>query len=301
MKKAILSLLVILLSFSSCSLPQSQEAAEGKSLSIVTSFYPLWYLATEIVGEQAEVINLAGSRDIHEYEPSPQDRVKLGRADLFLYQGAGLEPWVEDLLEELQSSGVTVLEVSAGLDLAKSDEPTDDDHGEFDPHTWLDPVLTQEGIHSIALALQEIDPEHSADYAVRAAALNGRFVELNTAYQGALGKCEREEALISHDAFGYLARRYDFTLHAIVGLSMTDEPSAKLLVDLAEEAEEGVTHILTEQSSVTRFADTLATETRLQMLPINPLGRGPLDDNKDYFEVMRDNLFALTLALGCTP
>ena len=78
-----------------------------------------------------------------------------------------------------------------------------------------------------------------------------------------------------------------------------DEPSAKTLANLKDEAAEGMTHILIEENNVQKFAETLAEETGLEGLTLNPLGRGTLSADKDFFMVMEENLASFKTALGC--
>ncbi len=299
---------------------------------IVTSFYPLAFMTEQIVGEKAQVINMAGSVDVHVYEPSPQDLVKLNKADLVIFQGAELEPWTDGVIPELKTKGVPAIEVSHSLDLAKTEEhddhkkhkdehekPADEHHaaeksnkkekhkdehgehhhGEFDPHTWLDPVLAQKMVNTILKAVVAIDSANETSYQANAQVLKDRFAQLDKAFQTGLAQCANEELIISHDAYGYLSRRYGFHAHTITGFSPHDEPSAKILAALKEEAEEGISHILIEENNIRRFADTLARETGLETLPANPLGRGTLNPQKDFFDVMQENLNSFKTALNC--
>lgn len=368
MKKAFLLVSLISLMLAACSESQSpkQESDADKATSvetntgavapkhIIASFYPLAFMAGQIVGDKAQVTNMAGSVDVHAYEPSPQDLVKLNEADLVVYQGAELEPWTEGLVPQLKSKGVAALEVSHGLEMAKmegheehddhgdkhtegrdhdkeghhekeghhdehhkeesghhkeeghhddhhKEESGHDDHhhGEFDPHTWLDPVLAQKMVDKILNAIVTVDSANESIYRANAQTLKNRFALLDEAYQAGLSNCANEKMIISHDAYGYLARRYGFQFHSISGLSPQDEPSAKILAELKHKAEEGISHILIEENKVRRFADTLARETGLQTLPINPLGRGTLDPQKDFFDIMEENLNSFKTALNC--
>lgn len=292
--------------------PQVPDSAQLQK-TIVASFYPLAFMAEQIVGEKATVINLAGAADVHDYEPSPQDLVKINTADLVIYQGAQLEPWTEDIIPTL--SAMTV-EVTHDLDLStmeKYDEDNEDEHddegdhedehkhGEFDPHTWLDPVLAQQMVAKILAAIIEIDDSNKEFYQTNAMVLKNRFIELDQSFVSRLANCSVNEVIVSHDAFCYIADRYNFIIHSIAGVSTQDEPSAKVLADLKQEAAEGVTHILVEENSVRRFAETLASETGLTVLPVNPLGKGTLDSNKDFFNVMQENLTSFSSALHCLP
>jgi len=172
------------------------------------------------------------------------------------------------------------------------------DHGGVDPHAWLDPVLAQDMVAEITTALVATFPEAQATLETNAQTLNSELAALDTTYAERLATCTVAAAIISHDAAGYLARRYDLTFHAIAGLSTEDEPSAKLLAELAEEAADKRA-ILAEEGTVTTYAETLSRETGLEMVPLNPLGRGPLTDDKDYFDVMYANLDSLAYAFGC--
>lgn len=308
--------------------------------SIVTSFYPLAFMSEQIVGDKAQVINMAANVDVHAYEPSPQDLVKINKADLVVFQGAELEPWTDGVIPELKAKGVSTLEVTHNLELAKTEEHDDhsdngeehgdehddkhDDekkkdedkhhkdanksekeegehhHGEFDPHTWLDPVLAQKMVDEILKAIVAIDSANASIYKTNATVLKDRFAQLDQSFKTGLANCTNKEFIISHDAYGYLVRRYGFKVHTIAGFSPHDEPSAKILAELKKEAEEeGITHILIEENNVRRFADTLASETGLATLPANPLGRGTLDPKKDFFDVMENNLTSFKTALNC--
>lgn len=354
MKKIFLFL--ILASLTGCSLAGPQTSKEGasdnleaeKQLNIVTSFYPLEFFTKEIVGDKIEVTNLAENQGVHEFVPSPQDIIKLQKANLVIVQGAELEPWAEDMIPQLTDKEIPVLEVSTHLDLHKmeedehhheeeaeehEDEHHDEErhhhdeaehhadeednhshnedeeeheheeahheeghhhhHGEFDPHTWLDPVLAQNMIDVIAQKIGEIDPQNIDLYTQNAEALKEKIQEFDAKYSNL--SCEKDEAIISHDAFGYIARRYGFYLHPIAGISNHDEPSAKLLAELKEEAEEGITHILTEENNIKRFAETLAQETGLKMVPIYALG----ENSKPFFEGYQINYDSIKTALNC--
>ena len=309
-------------------------AAQRETKTVATSFYPLWFLTSQIVSDTMNVINLAGAADVHEYEPSPQDIVQINNADLVIFQGSQLEPWIENIISELKEKNKATVEVSKNIDLAemtkheshdkhddhdehddnhdenkdKSEDHSDHEadkhdehnHGQFDPHTWLDPVLAQDMIDVITAALIEISPENNALFTERAAELKQRFASIDTQYTSSLSQCAQREVIISHDAFGYVARRYGFETHAITGLSTQDEPSAKILAELKDEAAEGFTHILAEENNIRRFAETLSNETGLEILAVNPLGRGTLDADKDFFDILTQNLASFSTALNCT-
>lgn len=174
------------------------------------------------------------------------------------------------------------------------------DHGGLDPHTWLDPVRFSESVVYLRDTVSELDPEYATTYQENAAALRAELADLDTAYAAALAECAADSAIVSHDAFGYLADRYDLTMHPIAGLSTADTPSAAELAALREEAREsGSQAVLTEESAVTEFAETVARETDLTVLPLNPIAFA-IPDGADYRSLMRGNLESLQTAYACS-
>lgn len=304
---------------------------EDGTFSIATSFYPLEFALSRIAGDLAEVTNVGAGRDPHDFRPSTQDILAMQQADLVVIQGAEFEPWGDEVKEQLRAEDVPVVVATAELELMKleddhgdhhdehgeeaeeehkdeeehhdeheeeHDDHHDHAHGEYDPHTWLSPALMSEKVEHFAEALATLDPENTATYEANAAALQAELTALDTEYETALSSCSTDEIITSHDAFGYLAEQYNFTIHSIAGISTQDTPSAQTLANLKEEAEEGVNAILLENSSVTAFGETLAAETGLQTLPVNPIAY-VVPEGQDYFSLMRANLESFQTALVC--
>ena len=295
--------------------------------TVITSFYPLYYFTSEIVGDTMQVVNIGRNNDPHDFTPSARDIVRMQEAALVVLQGSGLEAWGEDVEHQLEDAGVPVFVATEHLALrelkkdghgdgdahgheeeahghgheeAHKDEH-DHDHGSHDPHTWLDPVLAAETVEHLAEELIAIDPANAELYSQNANVLIQELTGLDDAYRTALSaaSCTAEEALVSHDAFGYMAERYGLIMHPIAGISTKDEPSAKLLAELKEEAEDGVLAVLTEENSVKEYAETIAQETGIMLVPISALAAGPIVSEDDYLDGMRANLESLKQGYGC--
>jgi len=140
MKKSLLLFSILSLVLTGCSLfgtsdqnldvANSAENTAQAPIKVVASFYPLAFMAEQIGGDNATILNLAGSVDVHAYEPSAQDMVNLNKADLVIFQGADLEPWTDGVIAELAPKGVATLEVSHDLSLAKME--AHEDHGDHE-------------------------------------------------------------------------------------------------------------------------------------------------------------------------
>src|SRR5262249_14981556 len=140
-------------------------APEGKPL-VVASFYPMWEFTRQVALDRAQVISLvppgvAG----HDWEPSPQDVAQVRRARVFVYNGAGFEPWAEKLIKEAAGPSTVVVAASAGLTV-----PRAGGEGGMDPHVWLDPLLAQRLVEVIRAALERGDPAAKAAFTADAGA-----------------------------------------------------------------------------------------------------------------------------------
>lgn len=289
------------------------------STTIVTSLYPLTYFTERVVGEVVTVQHLGGAQDPHHYTPTRADIDAMRNASLVILQGAGMESWGGAMETQLAEANVPVLVVAEALGVvpehneeedheSETDEEHneneeghgDDHHHEYDPHTWLDPLLAQNMVRHITEALITTFPEHEEAFATNARTLTKELEILHETYTTRLSTCTAPATIISHDSAGYIGTRYNLIFYPIAGISTEDEPSAQTLTTLSGRAREGVIAILTEESAVTEYSEMLSRTTGLTILPFNPLGRGPLVEGKEYFDVMYDNLESLTTAFACT-
>lgn len=307
-------LMVVLLA--ACGPKSSGSIVEGK-VNVITTFYPIYEFAKEIGGEDANVINLLPvGVEPHDWTPRSQDIINTSKAQLFLYNGAGLEGWVPNFLKSLDSdSKAQAIEVSHGVDLIKSDEEDGHDHGHegegeeaghgdslhTDPHTWVSPKSALVMVKNIKDSLQSVDPEHTSGYEERYQKLADRLTALDHKFTEELGKLPNKEIVVSHQAFAYLARDYGLSQHAIMGLSPDAEPRGQDLVKLAALVkEEGIRYIFFEELVSDKLAKTLASETGVSTMVLNPvegLTEAQQKNGDNYFTLMEKNLQNLILAL----
>lgn len=311
MKKLISLLgLGLILMASGCESTEPVLETTEESKTVVTSFYPLYFFTSELTEgvDNLDVINLIESGgEPHSFEPSPSQLGTMESAELVIVQGAGLEPWFEGLEHELEDGGVSIFEVNEHLNLIsfvdghEDHEEDDHDHGDFDPHTWLDPVLVLDTVEEITQELIAMDAENEALYLENSMALKEKVEALDASFGMALLSCELDAFITSHDAFTYLAARYGLHNHAVSGVSPFDEPSAHQMAELIELAEaEGVSHIFFEVLANSEAAEVLADEAGLTPLVLNPIaGLSSEDKEEDYFTLMYSNLDNLKIGLTC--
>jgi zinc transport system substrate-binding protein len=277
---------------------------------VAAAFYPLQFVAEKVAGDDADVTNLTPpGTEPHDLELTPRQVARISEADLLLYLGQRFQPSVEDAASETAGRAVDVLE---GLDLAgaeedgehadeaeEADEGEEEEHGEWDPHVWLDPTRFAAVAENVGTLLAEIDPDNAEGYRERADDLATQLEDLNSEFKKGLANCERTEIVVSHDAFGYLAREYGLEQVSIAGIDPESEPSPARVAEVADfAAEHGVTTIFFETLLSPAIAETIADEIGVTTEKLDPI-EGPPEDT-DYFGAMRANLGALQAALGCS-
>lgn len=287
-----------------------KAADENNRLTVAASFYPLAHFSQKAGGPDVEVHMITPSgADSHDFEPTPRDLKKIGEADVFIYNGAGLDPWAERVAPSLKTSGIETIEMSSGLTLMKAPEEhghEEDGHGHegaLDPHTWLDPLLAAEQVAIIGEALAKADPDNASSYRSRSSQYAGELKMLHDEYANGLAACRTRDIIVAHDAFSYLGKRYNLNIIPVTGVFAGEEPSPKRMAEVVRLAKEkGIKYIFFEPLSSPKTARIMARETGAEVLELNPLEGLTKEEEasgKDYISIMRGNLINLRKALGC--
>lgn len=270
------------------------RAPDGR-VRVVTSFYPLQYVAERVAGDRARVENLTTpGKEPHDLELSPQQTGELAVADLVVYE-QGLQASVDDAVQQNASGRIVEAAGVAGL------QPMDQvDGGDPDPHFWQDPLKLADVVDAVADEMEAIDPTHAASYADNAVHARADLEQLDREYAAGLDSCERDTVVVSHDAFGYLGR-YGLRLEPIVGLSPDAEPTPADLGRLQQLiADQHITTVFGERLVSPALSQTLAGDMGVRAAVLDPIeGLTDQTSGEDYLSLMRANLAALEKANGC--
>jgi len=280
----------------------SQEFVPQDKLNVAASFYPLAHIVAEVGGQHVSVKNiLPPGAEPHDFEPSPQQFVDLGKSDLFIFNGGHFEPWISTWEKGVSTKSGRVLNMVD--ELARRQNGLIERGGEVDPHVWLDPVMFRQEVEIIRDVLIEIDPKNTPAYQANANQFIDSINELDQRFREGLRECVKHEAIVSHDAFGYLARRYDFSIIPIAGISPDEEPSPRDIARIADIArEKGLEYIFFETTVNPRLSETIAREVGATTLVLNPLESLTADEvqsGEDYISIMAMNLNNLQIAMSC--
>ena len=219
LRKMILVLLLITVPlFTSCR--KKEEAGGAKKLQVVTTLFPLYDFARVVGGDRVEVrLLVPPGVEPHNFEPRPEDIVRLNKADLFIYTNRYMEPWAAGILKGVENSGLVVVDASAGVSLIpvageeehEGDEAAGGHHheGGMDPHVWLSIPNAEKMVDNIRDSLARKDPAGSDYYRRNAEAYRVSLEELDATFREGLSDCRQHLFLHGgHYAFGYLANRY---------------------------------------------------------------------------------------------
>ena len=305
-------LLSVLMLFSGCGTEQGAKAREDGKLSVYASFYMMYDFAQKIGGDKAHItVMVPDGTEPHDWEPAAADIAGLQDADLFIYNGAGMEHWAEDILASLNPSSLIVAEASKGIALreethaqAEGEPEANDEHSgidPIDPHVWLDPNNAKKELETIKNAFVQADAQNASYYEANYKKWAGEFDALDEAFRAALSALPRKDIIVAHEAYGYLCAAYGLTQIGIEGLTPDSEPDPGRMAEIIELARlKGVTTIFFEELSSPDVANAIAVETGANTAVLSPI-EGLTDEERaqgaDYVSVMRKNLTALKQAL----
>jgi zinc transport system substrate-binding protein len=282
--------------------PVPVAAADTPPVKVVAAFYPVAYAAQRVGGRRVDVTNLTpAGAEPHDLELTPKQFDEILDAKVVFVMGHRFQPAVEKAAQARDGTTVTLLDHLAihpgGKQVAEGDPDA------LDPHVWLDPALMQGIVRNVQHALTDADPRGRAAYERNARDFIAELQALDARYATGLSRCVRHLIVTSHEAFGYLARRYGLKQEGVAGLSPDAEPDAKRIAELADLVKKDhITVVFTETLVSPRIADTLAREAGVQAEALNPL-EGLTDTEvahgATYTTIMDDNLAKLRHALAC--
>lgn len=327
MKKIISVLLSTLLSLliSACILSGcgAQSDDGEKKLSVVTTIFSEYDWVMQIVGDEAENVEvsaLSGSGvDMHSYQPTADDIIKISACDLFIYVGGESDSWTEDALREAVNKDMKVINLLEALgDGVKEEEiiegmesEEEDGHGhdeaEYDEHVWLSLRNAATLSEKIRDAIVELDPENKELYEKNTADYIEKLNALDNEYSTAVRAAKTKTILFGDRfPFRYLADDYGLEYFAaFAGCSAESEASFETVAFLANKVDElDLTAVLTIEGSDCKIADTVVATTEkksariLTMDSMQSVSREEMDAGVTYLSVMEKNLSVLKDALN---
>ena len=275
---------------------------------MAATILPLADFCRNLGGDRVEVQTLIPpGASPHAFEPPPSAIAEGRPARVFVYIGAGLEPWAERRLHSGEAGGLTVVEAAAGVPLLHEAEPHQEEaeahegeehhHAGGNPHIWLDPVLAKEICRRLDAALIKVDPGHASEYAANLTTYLASLDLLDQEYRRQIKTWRLKSFISFHPAFSYLAKRYGLKEVGVMELAPGREPTPRHLQDIiAAVRRYGIRVIFTEPQLNPRAAEVIAQEAGVRVLMLDPMGGRP-PYGSDYLKLMRHNLAVMAEAM----
>jgi zinc transport system substrate-binding protein len=279
-----------------------------QSLKVSVTFDAIREFVLAVGGDKVEVSTIipTGS-EVHGFEPKAQDLVALGSAQIFVYNGLGMETWVDQAVAAVNNPALIVVDASTGAELIERSEENEEehedeseeehDHGKYDPHLWLSPSGALVEAANIRDALVAADPENAAYYEANYAAFAAELEALITQYQAKIEPLVKRSFVTGHAAFGYLCRDFGLSQNSVQDVFAEGEPSAQQLAELVEYCRENdVTTIFAEELASPEVSATLASEVGAKVETIYTMESA--EDDLTYLERMQINLEKIVASLA---
>lgn len=283
------------------------ENAKNIQLKVYTSFYPYYDFAKKIGGGKIEIHTIVPpGAEPHSFEPSSKVIAQLEQADIFIYNGVRMEPWIDKVLNLLEDKDICLIDASESVELISYNKKHNDRDNDkhcygYDPHIWVDPVNAIHISGKIKDAFAKADDDNRDIYEENFDDLRGKLQELDIAFKEALEDVPERKIIVSHAAFGYLAKRYNIEQIAVAGVSPHAEPSPKRLAELVEIADDNkMDYIFLEALASVKTAEILAEEAGLEVLTLyiaEGLTEEQQNNGEDYITLMYKNVETLRKAL----
>jgi len=291
----IVILTIVGVTLSACGQPTS--SSEAPVVLASTTF--LTDITRNIAGDRVKVESLLPiGADPHSYQPTPQDVAKIEQSKLLIINGAEYEHFLESLLENAGGER-NIIEASSGLRLRTDAES---EQG-VDPHLWLDPNNVIIYVENIREGLTHFDPDGAAIYQSNADAYVAKLEALDAWIDEQVSQIPPERRLLvtNHEALGYFAERYGFTVIGAVVPSVSSDAStsAGQMAELIEQIKSsGTPAIFLDEVENPALAEQIADETGVKVvadLHLESLTDGP--PAATYIDMMKHNVTQIMNAL----
>ena len=275
----------------------TNTAGGGKdgSFHIVTSFYPM-YVATINITQGVDGVTVTNMTKpqtgcLHDYQLMTEDMKTLEKADAFVINGAGMESFLDKVVE--QQKNLKIIDASKGIELLKDDD-------EENPHVWLSVTDAILQVKNIAEQLKAADPKHADAYEKNAAAYIKKLEALKAEMHAELDTVPNKDIVTFHEAFPYFAKEFGLNIISVVEREPGTEPTpAELQATIEQVKKLPVKVLFTEPQYSPSAAETIARETGAKIYTLDPVVTGEANDQaiNAYIDTMKKNMETLKTAL----
>lgn len=267
-----------------------QNNSDSK-IQVLVSFNPLKEFVSAIGKEKVIVSSIIPEgTEPHDFELKAKDLTELSKANIFVYNGLGIEPWVEKSLQSINNKNLIVVDASANTNTIKNiDEKEIEEHGQNDPHIWLSLKEAKVEAKNIMDALIKIDVNNKDYYEKNYADFSNELDSLFNEYKPKFDNLTNKNFVTGHAAFAYLCRDFGLEQSSVEDVFAEGEPTAKKMKELIDYCNNNkIKTIFMEELASPKVSETLAKEVNAKVEKIYTIESNEL--NKSYIDTMKENL-----------
>jgi zinc transport system substrate-binding protein len=239
--------------------------------------------------------------DVHDFDPTPSSIALVASADVLIYNGAGLEPWITSIINAADNPNLKLVDSSASIQLLQVPPKFQSNNQTYDPHIWLDPVLVKQQVNNILNGLIEADPADSQYFTQNAQAYQQKLDDLNSQIKNATTNVKTRYFVTFHEAFAYFAKEYNLTQIPIAG-PFQEEPTANDIQNVIDAIHQyHLLYVGYESLENSAVSESISSQTNATLILMNPIEGLTAEDkaaSKDYLILMQENLSNIVLALN---
>lgn len=301
-KLILLSIAMVSLLTGCSSSKETVNIDTNEKLKIVTSFYPMYILTSNVAKDinNVEVINLTKPYTgcLHDYSITTNEMKILENSDVFVINGAGMESFMDKIIKQMPK--LNIIEASEGIELLEAGcEETNDENHEHNvnPHVWLSVSKAIEQVKNIESMLSNYDKPNKDKYKKNAEEYIAKLGTLKEEMHNSLDNIEDKNIITFHESFPYFAEEFDLNIVGVIEREPGSQPNAKELQETIKLIKSlDVKAIFTEPQYPAKVAETISKETGVKIYTLDPIVTGEMDLDS-YINIMEKNLKTLKEAL----
>ena len=280
----------------------SSANGQGNMLNVLATFYPIYDFTKNVGGDKVSLNLLVPETvDVHGFDPAPSSILQVAGADLLIYNGAGLEPWIPQVVSAANNPKLVVVDTSQGITLLPVPPQFQKENRTVDSHIWLDPVLAKRQVNNILQGLIRADPADQQYFTANARDYEAKLDYLNSQIVNATADVKTRFFVTFHEAFAYFAKEYNLTQIPIAG-PFQEEPTTgdiQKVIDAIHQYH--LRYVGYESLESPAISQAISSETNATLILMNPIEGLTEQDQvagKTYLILMQEDLTNIVLALN---
>jgi zinc transport system substrate-binding protein len=283
-------------------LSNNLSPSSSSKIKVIATFYPLYDFAQNIGGDKVDVsILVPETVDVHDFEPTPSSIAAVASANVIVYNGAGLEPWIQEIISASGNTNLVKVDSSQGIQLLPVSPQFQRGNETVDPHIWLNPLLAKQQVNNILQGLIVADQADSQYFTQNAQTFQAKLDELNSQAISATENIATRYFVTFHEAFAYFANQYNITQIPIAG-PFQEEPTPSDIQNVINSIHQyRLLYVGYESLENPAISQSISSQTNATLIEMNPI-EGLTADQKaagdNYITLMQQDINNIHLALS---